>query len=74
MTIGLFVACVRGLPMEVEVVLLGRQRRWGGVVQVEAWGFGWSLFVGDEHRHGDGGLQQAISGVLIVVTIEGIVV
>ncbi len=60
--------------MVVEVVLLGGQRRRGGVFQVEAWGFGWSLFVGDEHRHGDGGLQQAGGGVLIMVTVVGVVV
>lgn len=74
MTVGLFMARVCGLPMKVEVVLLGRQRRRGGVIQVEAWGFGWSLFVSDEHRHGDSGLQQAVGSVLIVVTIVGIAV
>lgn len=70
-TVGLFAV---GMLTVVEVVLLGLQGRRGGVVQVEAWGLGRSLLVGDEHGHGDGGLQQAGGGVLVVVAVVGVVV
>lgn len=63
-----------GLAATPPCSSLVRQRillRGRGVAQMEAWRFGRSLLVGDEDGHGDGGLQQAGGGVLVVVAVVG---
>lgn len=67
------------VSLAAAIVLFGASRRRllmvvGGTIQMEARRFGWSLFVSDEHRHGDGVLQQAAGRVLVMEAVKGVAV